>query len=150
MPAHCIVKFTLFLSSFFFFSGMLDSNGRRRSIVEIHAEKVQEAKNMSIFEAKMARAFKKKQQKKWKQERNSLGSFVKYIDYQLVTTLVKMCENDVYSLQLLCHEKERVGLFETTVRFNKNAAPITFQQGMHNYISSHNLLTIMNVWCLHY
>ena len=57
-------------------TGQLGPDGRRRSIVEMHAEKMAEAKHMSIFEAKLARARKKSQQKKWEQERESLSSFV--------------------------------------------------------------------------
>ena len=57
--------------------GAMGEDGRRRSIVEIHAEKMAEAKHMSIFEAKIARQQKKQQQKRYQQERNSLANFVK-------------------------------------------------------------------------
>jgi len=108
-------------------SSMMDENGRRRSIVEMHAENTM--KKLSIFEAKMERSRKKQQQKKWKQEKNSLNSFVKYIDYQLVTTLVDMCQNEVEQMKDLVHEVERVGLFETTTRFFKDADTISFKEG---------------------
>ena len=62
-------------------TGQLGPDGRRRSIVEMHAEKMAEAKHMSIFEAKLARARKKSQQKKWEQERESLSSFVSLLFY---------------------------------------------------------------------
>ena len=108
--------------------GTMGADGRRRSIVEVHAEKMAEAKHMSIHEAKLARARKKKQQKRWELEKRSLANFVKYIDYQLVTTLVTMCEKEANSLCELCHETERVGLFETTTRFRTDAVQITFQE----------------------
>ncbi len=107
--------------------GLVGADGRRKSVVEIHAEKMAEAKHMSIHEAKMERLRKKQQQKRWEAERESLASFVRYVDQMLVATLLGMCEHESTALCSLAHMTERVGLFETTIRFRANAPEISFR-----------------------
>eukprot|EP00946_MAST-07B_sp_MAST-7B-sp1_P002136 g2136.t1 len=108
--------------------GLVGTDGRRKSVVEIHAEKMAEAKHMSIHEAKMERLRKKQQQMRWEAERASLASFVRYIDQMLVATLLGMCEHEAKSLCNLAHATERVGLFEATVRFDATAPEISFRE----------------------